>query len=92
MRTALVRLALVGIGVLALPVTAALLDGVNDAGSFLLTVAVLAALAVGALIGVVGLGPVLRVRDRAVAGVLWAFLGVVLGIGGYALALGSIGS
>ncbi len=92
MRTVLVRIVIVAAGVLALPVTAALLDGWDDSGSFLLTVAVVVALAAGALVGAAGLDPVLRVRDRMVAGILWAFLGVVLAIGSYALVLGSMGS
>lgn len=92
MRTLLVRITLVAVGVLALPVTAALLDEVVDAGAFLLTVALVAALATGALVGAVALDPELRVRDRAVAGGLWAFLGIALGIGSYYVVLGSMGS
>lgn len=92
MRTLLVRIALVAVGVIALPVTAALLDGVNDAGAFLLTVALVAALTIGALVGAAGLDRRLRVRDRMVTGALWAFLGVVLGIGGYYLVLSATGS
>lgn len=92
MRTIVVRIVIVGLGVLALPATAAILDGVSDEGWLLLTVAVLVALTAGAVVGAAGLDPVLRVRDRMVAGALWAFLGVVLGIGSYALVLGSMGS
>lgn len=92
MRTVLVRIAIVAVGLLALPVTAAALDGVNDSGTFLLTVAVLVALTVGALVGAAGLDPALRVRDRMVAGMLWAFLGFVLAIGCYYLVLSSMGS
>jgi hypothetical protein len=91
-RTLAVRLVLVVLGVLTLPVSALVLDGVDDSGWLILAGAVALVVALGVVIGRWGLDPLMVARDRAVAGVLWAALGLALGIGVFYLALSSIGS
>lgn len=91
MRTVLVRLVIVVVGVLALPVTALLLDGVEALVDVLVPIAGVAAAVLGAVLGRLGLDPAPGVVGRWAAGVLWAALGFVLSLGGYALLLSSLG-
>lgn len=92
MRTLVVRLVLVAVGLFSLPLSALVLDGVEDSGWLVVGGAIALALALGIVIGRWGLDSVMGARDRAVAGVLWAVLGLVLGIGVFYLLLSSIGS
>ncbi len=87
-----VGLVIVVIGVLALPVTALLLDGIDAVDDVLVPIAAAVAAVLGAAVGSAGLDRSLSIVERAVTGVLWAALGFVLSLGGYFVLLGSLGS